>query len=57
VNWVESGKPPARIEASRGAAGKVDCSRPLCPYRQVARYKGSGSTDESANLTCAIVKP
>jgi feruloyl esterase len=57
VNWVESGKPPARIEASRGAAGKVDCSRPLCPYRQVARYKGSDSTDESANLTCAIVKP
>jgi len=27
-------------------------TRPLCPYPQVARYKGSGSIDESANFTC-----
>ena len=55
VNWVETGRAPARIEASRVVAGAVVRTRPLCPYPQVARYKGSGSIDESANFTC--VKP
>jgi hypothetical protein len=27
-------------------------TRPLCPYPQVARYRGTGSTDEAANFTC-----
>ncbi len=52
VNWVETGKAPQRIEASRVLGGKVVRTRPLCPYPQVARYKGSGSIDESANFTC-----
>ena len=35
----------------RGCAmGKTDRTRPLCPYPQVAVYKGSGSTDDSANF-------
>lgn len=55
VNWVEAGKAPERIEASRVVAGKVMRTRPLCTYPQVARYKGSGSIDESANFSC--VKP
>jgi hypothetical protein len=25
----------------------------LCPYPQVARYKGTGSTDAAENFTCA----
>ena len=52
VNWVEAGQAPARIEASRVVSGTVVRTRPLCPYPQVARYKGSGSIDESANFTC-----
>jgi Tannase and feruloyl esterase len=32
--------------------GKVDRTRPLCPYPQVAQYKGAGSTDEAANFVC-----
>ena len=32
--------------------GKVDRTRPLCPYPQVARYKGTGSIDDAANFTC-----
>jgi len=52
VNWVEAGKAPEHIQASRVVAGKVVRTRPLCPYPQVARYKGSGSIDESANFTC-----
>jgi len=28
-------------------------SRPLCQYPLVAKYKGSGSTDDAANFTCS----
>jgi feruloyl esterase len=52
--WVEQGKAPDRIEASRVRAGKTDRTRPLCPYPQVAVYNGSGSTDESANFSCKV---
>jgi pimeloyl-ACP methyl ester carboxylesterase len=55
VKWVEAGQAPGRIEASRVVAGQVVRTRPLCSYPEVARYKGSGSIDESANFTC--VKP
>jgi feruloyl esterase len=50
--WVEDGKPPASIVASHSAGGKVDRTRPLCPYPQMAVYKGSGSIDDAANFTC-----
>ena len=50
--WVEKGKAPDSILASRVKDGKTDRTRPLCPYPQVARYKGTGSTDEAANFTC-----
>jgi feruloyl esterase len=49
---VEQGKAPDRIEASRVREGKTDRTRPLCPYPQVAKYNGSGSTDESSNFSC-----
>jgi hypothetical protein len=51
--WVEEGKAPARIEASRVVQGKVVRTRPLCPYPEVAKYKGSGSIDDAANFSCA----
>jgi feruloyl esterase len=46
--WVEQGVAPKEIIAK----GK-DLTRPLCPYPQVAKYKGTGSTSEAANFTCA----
>ncbi len=52
--WVEQGKAPDRIEASRVRGGKTDRTRPLCPYPLVAVYNGSGSTDESANFSCKV---
>jgi feruloyl esterase len=54
ADWVEHGVPPERLTATRkGADGKTaDRSRPLCRYPQVARYKGSGSTDEAASFSC-----
>jgi feruloyl esterase len=50
--WKEQGKTPTRIVASHRTAGKVDRTRPLCPYPQVAKYKGSGSVDDEGNFTC-----
>ena len=50
--WVEQRKAPVQILASHSTAGKVDRTRPLCPYAQVARYKGTGSIDEAANFEC-----
>ncbi|HVG54902.1 MAG TPA: tannase/feruloyl esterase family alpha/beta hydrolase [Vicinamibacterales bacterium] len=60
--WREKGEAPAQIIATR-AAGRSGgppspggsggaMSRPLCPHPQVARYKGSGSTDDAANFSC-----
>lgn len=51
--WVEKGQAPKEIIASHATGGKVDRTRPLCPYPQVAKYKGAGSTDEAANFACS----
>ena len=51
-SWVEGGRLPQVIEASKITAGKVTRTRPLCPYPQQARYKGTGSIDEAANFAC-----
>jgi Tannase and feruloyl esterase len=50
--WVETGKAPDQIQASHATGGRVDRTRPLCPYPQVAVYKGSGSTDEATSFSC-----
>jgi feruloyl esterase len=50
--WVEKRTAPDSIVASRYAGDKVERTRPLCPYPQVAVYKGSGSTDDAANFAC-----
>jgi feruloyl esterase len=52
--WVEQGKAPEKLIASHSTDGKVDRTRPLCPYPQVAKYKGSGSIDEAANFACKL---
>jgi feruloyl esterase len=52
--WVENGKAPDRIIGSRWNHDKVDRTRPLCPYPQVAKYKGTGSTDDATNFFCAL---
>ena len=50
--WVEHGKAPEKIIASHIANGVTDRTRPLCPYPQVARWKSTGSIDDSANFAC-----
>jgi feruloyl esterase len=50
--WVEHGKAPDEIIASHSTNGKIDRTRPLCPYPQVASYKGTGSTDQASSFVC-----
>ncbi len=59
--WVEQGVAPDQVIATKrqGANQQAQASRtrPLCPYPQVARYKGSGSTDDAANFNCVAEQP
>jgi feruloyl esterase len=52
--WREQGAAPGQVVASRaaGRGGPSPMSRPLCPHPQVARYTGSGSTDDAKNFSC-----
>jgi hypothetical protein len=52
--WREDDVAPAQIIATRPAnsCGEAPMSRPLCPFPQVARYGGSGSTDDATNFKC-----
>jgi feruloyl esterase len=55
--WKEQGVAPDRIvatrRAGRGRSG-TPMSRPLCPYPQIARFDGSGSTDDANRFTCVV---
>jgi feruloyl esterase len=50
--WVERNQAPHEVIASRVEHGQVVRTRPLCPYPQVATYRGEGSTDEARNFSC-----
>jgi feruloyl esterase len=68
--WVEAGRAPERIIASHmtggqvertavaslTTGGRIDRTRPLCPYPQVAAYKGTGDTSDASNFSCAAPK-
>jgi feruloyl esterase len=51
-NWVERGIRPDRVQGSRVRDGKVDRTRPLCPYPEIAVYKGAGNTNDAASFFC-----
>ena len=55
--WVEKSAAPEKLLASHSTNGKVDRTRPLCLYPQVARYKGTGGSDDAANFTCVTEAP
>jgi feruloyl esterase len=52
--WREHGAAPKEIVASQITKGSVVRTRPLCPYPQVAQYKGTGSTDQAENFVCRL---
>ena len=53
LSWVEDGKAPEMLTATRRNQAGTTRSRPLCQYPLVAKYKGSGSTDDAANFVCS----
>jgi feruloyl esterase len=52
IDWVEKDVAPDSLIASKIVNGSVTRSRPLCPYPQVACYKGQGSIDSAASFEC-----
>ena len=50
--WLERGIAPDAVIATHSINGVVDRSRPLCPYPQVAIYKGTGDTNDVMNFAC-----
>jgi hypothetical protein len=57
--WVEKGAAPATVIATKqpsdGSTARV--TRPLCAYPEVAKYKGSGETNDASNFACALSGP
>lgn len=53
--WVEKGIAPKKIVATKyegDPATGVKMTRPLCPYPQIAKYKGKGDTNDASNFAC-----
>ena len=50
--WRESDIAPDQITAYHVENNRVTMTRPLCPYPQVAVYKGTGSTNDAASFAC-----
>jgi feruloyl esterase len=54
--WVEKGIAPNAIVAAKFEGGDpakgVKMTRPLCPYPQIAKYKGKGETNDAGNFVC-----
>jgi feruloyl esterase len=50
--WVEQKKAPDTIPAAHLTNGQPDRTRILCPYPQVATYKGSGDSNSAASFVC-----
>ena len=54
--WVENGVAPTRIIGTKYVndtpADGVAFTRPMCPYPQLARYRGTGDTTDASNFIC-----
>jgi feruloyl esterase len=55
-DWVERGKPPETLLATRSSGGVNEeaFSRLLCPYPAIARYDGAGPPNAAASFTCSM---
>jgi feruloyl esterase len=53
--WVVQHRAPAQLIAAHlDDNKKVDRTRPLCPFPQEARYKGTGDSNDAGNFICAV---
>jgi hypothetical protein len=54
VGWVEKNVPVGDVIATKYTSdNKVMMTRPLCPYPAIAKYKGTGDTNDAANFACS----
>jgi len=57
TEWVEKGLAPDRIVATKyqndDPTKAAIRTRPLCPYPQIARWSGTGSTEDARNFVCS----
>jgi hypothetical protein len=56
--WVEKGVAPGPIIATKyvndlDPSQGVKMTRPLCPDPQIAKYKGTGDTNDAKNFVCS----
>jgi feruloyl esterase len=52
VDWVERDIAPDALRAKKIENGETVRTRPLCPYPEVATYKGTGDVNEAASFEC-----
>ncbi len=52
IPWVEQGKAPGPIVAQQIENGKVQRTRPLCPYPEMAKYQGQGDPNQAQSFQC-----
>ena len=56
--WVEKDVAPAQIIATKyekdSKTEHAKMTRPLCPFPQIAKYKGTGDVNDAANFTCTV---
>lgn len=55
VQWVENGAAPSSIIATKyfdSPTKTVEMTRPLCPYPEVAQYKGTGEKNLAESFVC-----
>ena len=57
-SWVEHGVAPTQIIATKyvkdDPAQGIAMQRPICPYPEEPRYKGTGSKTDASNFACVI---
>jgi feruloyl esterase len=56
AQWVEKGVALNHITATHLTKDTIDRTRPICPYPKVARWNGSGSSDDARNFTCVGIR-
>ena len=64
--WVELGEEPGALPAAHPAGvpfgppgappppPSKPFTRPVCPYPQVATYRGTGDVDDAASFACVV---
>ncbi len=51
--WVEDGEAPERLVSLQlDESGRVSRTRPICPYPQIASYRGTGDPDDETSFAC-----